>query len=171
MFANRACLTIIIATACAATLAGCGNDKEAVYKSGGMTHTLAEGKDAIPKDFPLPLYPNASSTGSVSAQGAGDEQTKYLMISTPDSLDKVSEYYQGELKNTGWEVGQVETSPKLVSISATKKSQDLDSNVMIAEDGGKTTISLQSTKSVEIKKEDEEPSENYTPNKVTPPTD
>ena len=171
MFVQRGYVVILIGTAIGFTLVGCGNDKEAVYKSGGMTHTMAEGKDAVPKDFPLPLYPNAAPTGSVSAQGAGDEQTKYLILSTPDSIDKVSEYYQGELKSAGWDVGNVQVAPKLVSISATKKDKDLDSNVMIADDGGKTTISLQSTKSVEIKKEDEEPSENFTPNKVTPPTD
>jgi hypothetical protein len=136
-----------------------------------MTHTMAEGKDAVPKDFPLPLYAGAVPTGSVSAQGADDEQTKYLILSTSDSIDKVSEYYQGELKNTGWNIENVQVTPKLVSISATKKDKDLDSNVLIADDGGKTTISLQSTKSVEIKKEDEEPTENFSPNKVTPPTD
>jgi hypothetical protein len=136
-----------------------------------MTHTMAEGKDAVPKDFPLPLYTGAAPTGSVSAEGAGDEQSRFLILSTTDSLDKVSEYYQGELKNTGWSVDNVQVSPKLVSISATKKDKELDANVLLADDGGKTTISLQSTKSVEIKKEDEEPTENYTPNKVTPPTD
>jgi hypothetical protein len=151
-------------------LSACGNDKEATYKSGGMTHTMAEGKDAVPKDFPLPLYTGAAPTGSVSAEGAGDEQSRFLILSTTDSLDKVSEWYQSELKNTGWNV-EVQVMPKLVSISATKKEKDLDANVSLADDGGKTTISLQSTKSVEIKKEDEEPTENYTPNKVTPPTD
>jgi hypothetical protein len=152
-------------------ITGCSSDKEATYKSGGMTHTMAEGKDAIPQDFPLPIYNGSSPTGSVSAQGSDSEQTKYLMLSTADSIDKVSEFYQSELKNAGWNIENVQVAPKLVSISATKKDKDLDSNVLIADDGGKTTISLQSTKSVEIKKEDDEPTENFSPNKVTPPTD
>ena len=49
--------------------AGCSNDKEVSYKSAGMTHTFSEGKDAVPKDFALPLYPGAQPTGSVSAEG------------------------------------------------------------------------------------------------------
>ncbi|MFX5122973.1 hypothetical protein ABTC78_19470, partial [Acinetobacter baumannii] len=74
-----------------------------------------------------------------------------------DSIDKVSEYYQNELKTTGWNIENVQVTPKLVSISATKKDKNLESNVLINDDGGKTTISLQSTSAVEIKKEDEEP--------------
>ncbi|MGC5341070.1 hypothetical protein ACPXBC_31430, partial [Escherichia coli] len=63
----------------------------------------------------------------------------------------------------------VQAMPKLVSISGSMKG--LDSNVMISDDAGKTTISLQLNRSVETKKEDEETNENFTPDKVTPPTD
>jgi hypothetical protein len=171
MISQRFYIVAAISSSLCLFLSACGNDKEATYKSGGMTHTMAEGKDAVPKDFPLPLYTGAAPTGSVSAEGAGDEQSRFLILSTTDPLEKVSEFYQAELKNTGWSVDNVQVLPKLVSISATKKDKDLDANVSLADDGGKTTISLQSTKSVEIKKEDDEPTENYVPNKVTPPTD
>jgi hypothetical protein len=161
-------LTLALA-AIAVFAAGCGNDKEVSYKSAGMTHTFAEGKDAVPKDFALPLYPGAQPTGSVSAEGDGNEQSKYVILSTIDPIDKVSDFYQDELKKQGWTLEPAQTMPKLISISGTLKG--LDSNVMISDDGGKTTISLQLNRSVETKKEDEETNENFTPDKVTPPTD
>jgi hypothetical protein len=161
-------LTLALA-AIVAFAAGCSNDKEVSYKSAGMTHTFSEGKDAVPKDFALPLYPGAAPTGSVSAEGESNEQSKYVILSTADPLEKVSDFYQDELKKQGWTLEPVQTMPKLISISGTLKG--LDSNVMISDDGGKTTISLQLNKSVETKKEDEETNENFTPDKVTPATD
>lgn len=148
---------------------GCSSDKQVSYKSGGMTHTFAEGKESIPKDFQLPLYPGATPTGSVAAEGDSEEQSKYVILSTKDSMDKVNDFYQDEMKKAGWSIDNIQNMPKLISISGNKKG--LDANVMIADDAGKTTISLQLNKASETKKEDEEPAENFSPNKVTPPTD
>jgi hypothetical protein len=149
-------------------LSACGPAKEVTFKSGGMTHTFAEGKNAIPKDFPLPIYTGASPTGSVSAEGNEEEQSKFLMLSSPDPVDKISDFYQNELKARGWEITNVQTLPRIVSISAQQK--DMDGNVMITDDGGKTTISL-SVGKTGSEKPDETENENFSPNKVTPPTD
>ncbi len=149
--------------------AACSNEKKLTINSGGMTHTFAEGKESMPKDFPLPLYPGATPTGSVSAEGDSEEQSKYVILKTTDTSDKVNDFYQDELKKAGWSIDNIQNMPKLISISGNKGG--LDANVMIADDGGQTTISLQINKAVETKKEDEEPSENYTPDKVIPPTD
>ena len=159
----------LVLVAFVALAAGCSNDKEVSYKSAGMTQTFSEGKDAIPKDFALPLYPGAQPTGSVSAEGEGSEQSKYVILSTADPIDKVSDFYQEELKKQGWTLQPTQIQSKLISITGTMKG--LDSNVMISDDGGKTTISLQLVRTVETKKEDEETNENFTPDKVTPPTD
>jgi hypothetical protein len=136
-----------------------------------MTQTFAEGKDAVPKNFLLPVYPGATATGSVSAEGNDQEESKFLMLSTTDSLEKVSEYYQNTLRDKGWTVDKVDTeAPKLVSISAHMK--DTDANVMLADDGGKTTISLSAGKTGDTTKEDAETNtENYSPDKLNPPTD
>lgn len=149
----------------------CGSDKQVSFKSGGMTHTFAEGKDAIPKDFPLPIYQGAVVTGSVSSEGDNKEHSKFLMLSSSDPLDKVSEFYQTELKSRNWQIENVQSWTKLVSISA--KQKDLEANVMLADDGGKTTISLSTGKSLQdgSDKVDEGDLENYKPEKLTPPTD
>jgi hypothetical protein len=148
---------------------GCGNDKEVTYKSSGMTQTLSEGKQSVPKDFQLPLYPGATATGSVSAEGDREEQAKFVILSTSDSIEKVSDFYQEELKKSGWSVDNIQNLGKLVSISVNQKG--IDGNVNISDDSGKTTISLELNKATETKKEDEEPAENFSPDKVTPPTD
>jgi hypothetical protein len=146
----------------------CSSDK-VTYKSSGMTQTLAEGKQSVPKDFQLPLYPGATATGSVSAEGDRQEQAQFVILSTADAIDKVSDFYQEELKKTGWSIDNIQNMGKLVSISVNQKG--VEGNVNIADDSGKTTISLELNKATETKKEDEEPAENFSPDKVTPPTD
>jgi hypothetical protein len=136
-----------------------------------MTHTLAQGSDALQKQFPLPVYPSSTPSGSVSAQGDENEQSKMLLLTTTDSIEKVSEYYQAEMPKGGWSVENVQTMPKLITISGVMKDKKLESNVTINDDAGKTTILLNVASTAEIKKEDEEPSENFAPNKITPPTD
>jgi hypothetical protein len=163
----------IIPVACALfAVSACSNTEKVSYKSGGMTHTWAEGKAAVPKEFEKLVYPDASTTGSVSADGDNDEQSKFLMLTSTKSTEDVSQWYQDQLKNSEWKVDKVEViteTPKLISISGHKA--DLEMNVMIAEEGAKTTISMSAGKSLDENNENKEPSENYTPDKVTPPTD
>lgn len=150
--------------------ASCSKDKEVTFKSNGVTQTFAEGREAVPKGFPLPVYPGSATTGSVSAEGEGDEQTKFLMLTSTDPLEKISEFYQDELRNAGWSLDKVEPTPKLISISASRK--ELEANIMIEDDGGgKSTISLTVNHSGQTTKEDEEAPENSKPDKTNPPTD
>jgi hypothetical protein len=162
---------LLASSAALSLLAGCSPQDSVSFKSGGMTHTFSEGKDAIPKDFVLPVYPGASATGSVSAEGNDQEESKFLMLSTADAMDKVSEYYQSALPQKGWTVDKVDTdSPNMVSITA--HLNDTQGNVMLAVDAGKTTISLSVSKTGDTSKEDAESnSENYQPDKVNPPSD
>jgi hypothetical protein len=148
---------------------GCGNDKPVTYNSSGMTQTWSEGKQSVPKDFQLPLYPGATATGSISAEGDREEQAKFVILNTTDSIDKVNDFYQEELKKSGWSIDNIQNMGKLISISVNQKG--IDGNVNISDDSGKTTISLELNKATETKKEDEEPAENFAPDKVTPPTD
>lgn len=169
----QAATTVISVLAIALMLSGCSSsDNNSVsFNSGGMTHKMAEGKDSVPKDFVLPVYPGATATGSVSADGMDQEQSKFLMLSTADSLDKVNEYYQSALKDKGWTIDKVDADqPKIVSITA--HSKDMEGNIFLADDNGKTTINLSAGKSGDTSKEDaESQSENYSPDKTNPPTD
>lgn len=172
--ASRIASVICVAALSAISLTSCGDQKEVSYKSGGMTHTFAEGQDAVPKDFALPIYPNATTSGSVSAGGEDQEHSQFLMLSSNDPMDKISEFYQSELKGKGWEVDKVDTSPKLVSIDAHKDK--LQANAELVEDNdNKTTISLQVSQISETPTKDDAASEaaaeNFKPDKVTPPTD
>jgi hypothetical protein len=167
----QAVTTIMSTLAILLMISGCADKNAVSFTSGGMTHTFAEGKDSVPKDFILPVYPGATATGSVSADGTDQEQSKFLMLSTIDSLDKVSEYYQSALKDKGWTIDKVDADqPKIVSITAHTKQ--MEGNIFLADDNGKTTISLSAGKSGDTSKEDaESQSDNYSPDKTNPPTD
>jgi|688.fasta_scaffold424385_2 hypothetical protein len=168
----RTASLVLVTVISAVSLSSCGNQKEVSFKSGGMTHTFAEGQDAVPKDFPLPIYPGATTSGSVSAGGEDQEHSQFLMLSSNDSMDKISEFYQGQLKDKGWEIDKVDTSPKLVSIDAHKDKLQANAELVEDSDSDKTTISLQvSQQSDNPKEESEAAAENFKPDKVTPPTD
>ena len=168
----RTASLLVLGAISAVSLTSCGNQKEVSFKSNGMTHTFAEGQDAIPKDFALPIYPGATTSGSVSAGGEDQEHSQFLMLSSNDPMDKISEFYQSQLKDKGWEIDKVDTSTKLVSIDAHKDK--LQANAELAEDSDsdKTTISLQVSQQSDNPKDDSEAAaENFKPDKVTPPTD
>lgn len=149
-------------------LGACGNDREVQYKSGGMTHTMAEGADVkIPEEFKKLIYPNSETTGAVLADGQ-QEQSKFLMLTCKSPIDDVSRWYQEQLRNDGWKVDKVDTEPKMVQMSGERN--DLEINVMISEEDDKTTVSISAGKSAEGTPEDVD-ADNFQPNKVTPPTD
>jgi hypothetical protein len=154
---------------CSLVICGCGNQQQVSFKSGGMTQTFTEGKTAVPKEFETLVYPQATTTGSVSAEGDHEEQSKFLMLSSTSSTSTISKWYQEELAKQNWKVDKIQDIPKLISISGHK--DDVEVNVMIAEDGAKSTISLSVGKQGDGVNDDKEPAENYAPDKVTPPTD
>jgi hypothetical protein len=167
---NKTNILAVLTAVAALTVSGCANNnKEVSFKSGGMTHTFAEGQGSVPKDFPLPIYPQASTTGSVSAQAdQASDESKFLILSSDDPYDKVGAYYKKELASAGWTIETVQTLPKLINIAATKNPYD--ANVMLSNDGAKTTISLAVSRTAGA--EIPTPSaEQYVPDQLTPPTD
>lgn len=149
-------------------LQSCGSGKDVTYKSGGMTHTIAQGEGSIPKEFASFTYPESEATGSVSADGEDKEQSQFAMLTTKAGSDEVSKWYQEQLQSNGWDLGNVQTTGGVISIDAKKK--DLEMNVMINAEESKTTISLSIAKASD-KVPDEAESENFVPDKVAPPTD
>ena len=165
---NRYLRTIFVLPLVACILVSCGSGKDVTYKSGGMTDTIAQGEGSIPTEFKALIYPDAQATGSVSADGNDQEQSKFVMLQAKASGEDVSKWYQEQLQSNGWTVGNVQSSADVISITAQKK--DIEMNVMIDEDQGKTTINLSLAKTVDHVP-DESESENYVPSKVAPPTD
>lgn len=78
-------------------LASCSNSSEVSFQSGGMTHTFAEGTDATKQGFQLPVYPGAKPSGGVSNTSTA-ESSSFLLLSSPDAVNKISEFYQQQLK-------------------------------------------------------------------------
>lgn len=147
-------------------LAACSQQDQVSFNSGGLTHNFASGKDASGAGFPLPLYPNSQPQGSKSAAGP-EEQDNFMMLTSVDGVDKISEFYNSTLKNSGWQVDSKKLTAELVNLSAVKGQ--LEASVMISGDGKSTSITLTYAKVPEgTPKVSDEP---FVPDKLNPPTD
>ena len=150
------------------SLAACSTGQQVSYQSGGMTQTWEGGKEAS-KEFPLPIYPNSKASGEVSAKG-DDDSSAFIILNSSDSVKQVSDYYIAELQKQGWKVTQMapSISADLVNISAVKEGQQ--ASVMVAPDEKKQT-SISIALSSEPEGVPKVTDENYTPDKLNPPTD
>src|SRR5439155_18542962 len=134
----------------------------------GMTHTFAEGQGSVPKNFPLPIYPGSSTTGSVSAEtaDAGDD-AQFLMLTSNEPAEKIADFYRKQLPSGGWKIENSQTVSNTINISASK--DPYDAAVMVSSDGSQTRISLAVSKNTG---DITTPSgDQYVPDKLTPPTD
>ncbi len=166
---NSILIKLLIIGGSISVLSACGNPQQVVFKSSGTTETFSQGQSAIPKDFENLVYPDATTAGSVSAEGdSNNEQSKFLMLSSKSPVDKVSKWYQDQLKKENWKMNSPQEQPKLISLTGHKDGTEL--NIMITEDNGATSISLSIAQQSEGAY-NEENHENELPNKTTPPTD
>lgn len=163
-------LLLLTALSGSLLLTACGKQQEVSYKSSGVTQTLAEGQGSIPADFSLPIYPQSTPTGSVSAQGQkGKDDSTFLILSSADPVQKVSDYYQRQLKAGGWKLQNQQDSPDLVSLSVSKDDQDASVTISANEDKKSTTISLAVSRLDDSQTTPD--NESFSLNKLTPPTD
>lgn len=162
-------LYAVLALVAAVSTSSCGNDKSVTFKSAGMTHTFNEGTEGIPKDLQVLVYPGAQIAGSTSAQDKDGEHAAFVSLSTPDALERVSEWYQSCLPKNGWQIDNSDTGQSAV-VSLSGHQKDVEINVLMAQDGNKTAISISEGRSVHDPVEEEE-IENFTPNEFTPPTE
>ena len=147
---------------------GCGNEKKVTFKSSGMTHTFSEGGEDIPAELKLFVYPDGVVAGATNAHDNDGEQARFLTMSTTDSIEKVTGWYQNTMSKDGWTVDSTEKSTRMINMSGHK--DDLEVNVLMAEDGKKTTISVSQGRAVD-EPLDEREIDNFNPNELTPPTD
>lgn len=162
---NVVCLPFIVASI---FLSACTSAEQVSYKSGGMTHTFVAGKDVNKQNFMLPIYPNSRATGERQAQSGQDENT-FRMLSSPDPIGKISEFYLSELKKDGWKVTQQMVLPALVNISARKDK--LEGSIMLSRDDHSKTTVITLSVGVESDGVPEMSKENSSPDKANPPTD
>ncbi len=152
-------------------LSGCGDGKEVSFNSGGMRQTSRAGKGSVPDDLKKLVYPGAIASGSQSASETdkdANDHSRYLNLSSSDSIEKVAAWYETALKGEGWNIEKNEAMGNLVTISGTLK--DAEVAVNIADDSGKTSIIVNQSTSIGAIPDDEAV-ENFKPNKEVPPTD
>lgn len=156
---------IILGLACCVLLTACSSNQEVSYQSGGMTHTWEEGK-AASKDFPLPIYPNSKPSSALRASGEGDT-SEFMILVSPDSVEKVASYYSDELGKKGWKLNKL-NGTNMVNMTASKDDQQ--AGIMISvDDKNQTSITL--TMSDEPAGVPQVTDKNFTPDKLNPPTD
>ncbi len=149
-------------------ISGCGNEKQVTFKSSGMTHTFSEGAEDLPKELRPFVYPEATVAGATNAHDDEGEQARFLSMSTAETLEKVTGWYQEKLQSDGWTIDATEKLPRMINMSGHK--EDLEINVVMAEDGEKTTISVCQGRAVDEPLSDKE-IDNFSPNELTPATD
>jgi hypothetical protein len=130
-----------------------------------MTHTWEDGKDAA-KNFPFPIYPNSKPSSALKAAGDGDS-SEFMILSSPDPVKKIVQFYTEELGKQGWKVSTME-APNSVNLTAVKEGQQ--AGVMVSlDDKNQTSITL--ALSDEPEGVPKVTDENYTPDTLNPPTD
>ncbi len=62
------------------------------------------GGNKIPTDFPkdFPIYPGTTVTSSLSGNQTGNGNGFWLTLTTDDSTEKVTSFYESNLKTNGW---------------------------------------------------------------------
>ena len=108
----------------------------------GTKVDIGSGKipDTFPKDFPV--YPGAKVVSVLSGSEKGENSGFWITFSTPDSLDKVSQYYKSNLSKNGWEstmnYSTEESSTQTVSkgsmtgtVAATRTAEAKETDIMV----------------------------------------
>jgi len=147
------------------------NNGEVSYKSGGMQQTSQSGTGSVPNDLKSLVYPGATASGAQTALEDSKDATdysKYLQLSSSDSIEEVSQWYENKLKKEGWNIEKNEQMAKTICIEGRMKEAEI--SITVADDAGKTNIIVsKSASSGAIP--DDETVENYKPSKEVTPTD
>ncbi|MFP8879608.1 MAG: hypothetical protein VCE43_09250 [Myxococcota bacterium] len=105
----------------------------------GNTFEASIGDDAkVPSSFPtdVPLYPGAKTMAAMTAAGEGTMVT----FKTMESQQKIYEFYQNELGEQGWKVGEEENFGGQLGLVALKDTRKV--TVTISGTRGDSRISL-----------------------------
>ena len=68
-----------------------------------------------------------------------EKHARVLVLQTPDSMDKISNFYKSQFDAKGWKVEATMTTDKMVMYKASKDNREMV--VQVGSDGGKQTIS------------------------------
>ena len=88
----------------------------------------------------LPVYPGAKASAGGMRSEKGDQVSGTAMAETTDAVAKVKEFYQGKLKDAGFDLTATLDTPESVSLSASKKDSHQSLQVTITRSDSKTLI-------------------------------
>ena len=120
---------------------GVDNDGEKVTITSEEGEFSFEEGGSLPDNFPsdFPIYPDAELASSWTASG-DDTDGLSLIWETGDSVSKVSNYYENELKDAGWTLSF--TSETEDSTTYAFEKNDVSGFIGITVEESKTVISL-----------------------------
>jgi hypothetical protein len=103
----------------------------------GLAATIGDGA-AVPEGFPndVPLYPGARPTATMSAEGEGTLVT----FDIDDGPEKVYDFYQQQLADTGWEIASSASMGGQWMISALKGERA--AHISIAGEGSGSQVGV-----------------------------
>ncbi len=120
--------------ASALILSACTSNKQPLSSDSGSTPTIGQ------SFFSLPLYPGSTENRSMDMSNK-KSGTATVVLQTDDGTEQVSQYYQDQLKRSGWKLAGVMQIDRMSTIEAQKNSSSA-SVVIAGVPGGKTTITL-----------------------------
>lgn len=96
---NRGKLRIVAAVLVAACMLGCADDQAGTARKWKKSTT-------VPADFPkdVPIYPNATFSAAVTAEGLPSENGAYMAWTTKDQIPAVRQFFTEKLDAEGWHV-------------------------------------------------------------------
>ncbi|MBY0550519.1 MAG: hypothetical protein K2W95_24785 [Candidatus Obscuribacterales bacterium] len=153
---------------CGIALAACGNgttvvssdgkssttvdSNGAVIKgtSGDASYTMNTGSTAVyPATFQLPQYPgstvNLTLDSKLSQSNNSGEVSDSVMLITPDSSNKVMEFYKAWMESNGWKVvNQVDMGSGNGALTGTKDTKTANAMIMSTPKGSgvETSVTL-----------------------------
>jgi len=103
-----------------------GKDAGTVTVTGkdGQTATLNFNQNKVPDDYPrdVPIY---TPSKVVMSQSTTEQNTRNLMLESPDGMDKIVDFYKKGLDSNGWKTESNITTAQLTMLTATKDQRQL----------------------------------------------
>jgi hypothetical protein len=118
-----------------------GKDESSIHVAGkdGATVDINTGKPITDYPSDAPLYQGKSMMDMKSAE----KHSRVVTLQSPDSIQKIADFYKNELPKNGWKVESAITSPEMSVYVAKKDSRQL--TITIGGDSGGQPSSISQT--------------------------
>jgi hypothetical protein len=89
-------------------------------------------------DYPsdVPLYAGKSVMDMKTEQ----KHARTVSIQTPDSVEKITEFYKSRLESNGWKTESTISTPQMTMYVATKDNRQMTVTIAAADDGKMQTV-------------------------------